>query len=83
MYNCCVSVCINIAKIVYSRAFEIKLTVESNLFKNDCLFIHRIQQRIKLKYIGRLTELCKKKIGVFFLSMDFFVQKSFDTIFRI
>lgn len=31
-----------IAKIV--NAFEIKLTIKSNLFKNGCLFIHSIQQ---------------------------------------
>lgn len=55
MYYFSVCVSTHIAKIL--NAFEIKLTIKSNLFKNDCLFIHRIlQQKYRLKYIGRLPQ---------------------------
>lgn len=40
-----------IVKIV--NAFEIKLTIKSNLFKNGCLFIHSIQQN---KIYSRLPQ---------------------------
>lgn len=59
----------SIVEIVY-RAFEIKLTIISNLFKNDCLFMCSIQQRNKLKYIDRLPEFRKFFILIQSFSFD-------------
>lgn len=60
----CVST--HIAKI--AKAFEIKLTIKSNLFKNGCLFIHiqSIQKKSRLKYIGRLPQIIQQKKLFFF-----------------